>query len=156
MKFAKSKLNTNKHSTFYNNQMVSDLSYILNNVFCYRNIYKAVKRYNEIRDALVLQDKQAIYSSLMNLYGNPDTCFDQNNRLSYFQDFAEDIKTIQNRKSVNEKLVVHIISSYTLWTDNYEFNINENFVNGTFNALVQKEYEKTIKKWNNFIKENNI
>ena len=124
MKFAKSKLNTNKHSTFYNNQMVSDLSYILNNVFCYRNIYKAVKRYNEIPDALVLQDKQAIYSSLMNLYGNPDTCFDQNNRLSYFQDFAEDIKTIQNRKSVNEKLTVHIISSYILWTDNYEFNIN--------------------------------
>ena len=57
---------------FYDKQTISDLSYILSNAFCYRTAYKVCKKYNEIRNSLLLVDKQSIFCALMPLFGNRD------------------------------------------------------------------------------------
>lgn len=144
-------------TTFYDKQTISDLSYILSNAFCYRTAYKACKKYNEIRNSLLLEDKQSIFCSLMPLFGNRDYYLYSSNesRQSYLYTLAKVIKSIQNRRFAIESMYTHIYKDMVEWAEkkDYEFIIGEVFTNGYIDDLVREKSEKKSKLWFRYITE---
>ena len=148
---------TMNKTKFYNEQTISDLSYILSNAFCYRTAYKACKKYNEIRNSLLLEDKQSIFCSLMPLFGNRDYYLYSSNesRQSYLYTLVEVIKSIQNRRFAIESIYTHIYKDMVEWAEkkDYEFIIGEVFTNGYIDDLVREKSEKKSKLWFRYITE---
>lgn len=148
---------TMNKTTFYDKQTISDLSYILSNAFCYRTAYKACKKYNEIRNSLLLEDKQSIFCSLMPLFGNQDYCLYSSNesRQSYLRTLVEVIKSIQNRRFATESIYTHIYEDTVEWAEkkDYEFTIDEAFTDGYIDNLVREKSEKESKLWFRYITE---
>lgn len=144
-------------TTFYDKQTISDLSYILSNAFCYRTAYKACKKYNEIRNSLLLEDKQSIFCSLMPLFGNSDYYLHSSNeyRQSYLYTLVEVIKSIQNRRFAIESIYTNIYEDMIEWAEmkDYEFTIGEVFTNGYIDDLAREKSEKESKLWFRYITE---
>lgn len=142
---------------FYDKKTISDLSYILSNAFCYRTAYKACKKYNEIRNSLLLEDKQSIFCSLMPLFGNIDYYLHSSNesRQSYLYILVNVIKSIQNRRFATESIYTHVYEDIIEWAEkkDYEFTIGEVFTNGYIDDLVREKFEKESKLWFKYVTE---
>lgn len=142
---------------FYDKKTISDLSYILSNAFCYRTAYKACKKYNEIRNSLLLEDKQSIFCSLMPLFGNIDYYLYSSNesRQSYLCTLVNVIKSIQNRRFATESIYTYVYEDIIEWAEmkNYEFTIGEVFTSGYIDDLVREKSEKESKLWFKYVTE---
>lgn len=142
---------------FYDKQTISDLSYVLSNAFCYRTAYKACKKYNEIRNSLLLEDKQSIFCSLMPLFGNQDYYLYSSNesRQGYFYTLAKVIKSIQNRRFATESIYTYIYEDTIEWAEkkDYEFTIGEVFTDGYIDDIVREKSAKESKLWFKYITE---
>lgn len=130
-------VSTIKYSRFYNEQMINDLQYILDNGFCYRTAYKACKRYNEIKDNLLLEDKQAIYCILYNMYVN--YCFDDCSHKCAADDLATTIKAIQNRRYAVENINICSYDTTIEYAEKHGYNlkINPDFINDRISSKIQ-------------------
>ena len=148
---------TMNKTKFYDKKTISDLSYILSNAFCYRTAYKACKKYNEIRNSLLLEDKQSIFCSLMPLFGNIDYYLYSSNesRQSYLCTLVNVIKSIQNRRFATESIYTYVYEDIIEWAEmkNYEFTIGEVFTSGYIDDLVREKSEKESKLWFKYVTE---
>lgn len=139
--------------SYYDKTTIDDLSFILSKAFCYRNAYEACKRYNEIKDKLVLEDRQALYCTLSELYCNRDSCYDGVAHKDDCKWLSDIIKRIKSRNSPTEKLTNgYIYDDIVQYAEKYGYDIhvNEDFVNGYIDSMIREKYHRICEKWAHF------
>lgn len=142
--------------SYYDKTIIDDLSFILNKAFCYRTAYEACKRYNEISDKLVLEDRQALHYVLVELYSDIDSCYDGASHKYNCEDLAEIIKRIKSRNSPAEKLNTRYVYDYHIaYAEKcgYKVHVNEDFTNGYIDDMVREKYHRICEKWAHFVEQ---
>ena len=106
---------------YYSKDIIDALQFIQDKAFCYRTGYKACKKFNEIQDQLVLEDKQVLFDILCDLYMNPNISI-KKNHVWDCNTLVEYMPLIKNRQSADEQLFDGY-HAYEEWTKLYGFKV---------------------------------